>query len=54
MDHADHINIFFEEKNTSALHQQEKEFLLPEGLPYLERGDSSKYIDQFFAKEECP
>ena len=51
MENTDGINIFFEEKNTETFNQlNDKDLLLPESLPYLQKGDSSKYIDQFFAK----
>ena len=49
------MGIFFEEKHTEALHEPSpKDDLMPESLPYLQRGDSSKYLDQFFAKNEEP
>jgi hypothetical protein len=51
MENQEGLNIFFEEKHTETIHEQNcKEEPLPESLPYLQRGDSSKYLDQFLVK----
>ena len=52
MDSIEPMGIFFEEKHTETKQENNfKEELLPESVPYLQRGDSSKYLDQFFAKD---
>jgi hypothetical protein len=53
MEQNEGFNIFFEEKHTSpAQEHNEVHELFAESLPYLKRGDSSKYLDQFLAKTE--
>ena len=51
MDSIEPMGIFFEEKHTETKQENHcKDEPLPESVPYLQRGDSSKYLDQFFAK----
>ena len=48
-------SIFLEEKASSTLHDQEnkpEEPLPSDSIPYLKKGDSNIYVDQFLAKEE--
>lgn len=51
MDNIADLNIFFEEKHNETLHDHAgKEEIFLESLPYLKRGDSNHYLDQFFTK----
>lgn len=53
MEQTEGLNIFYEEKQPETLHEnQDKEELLPVSVPYLQRGDSSMYLDQFLDKGE--
>jgi hypothetical protein len=52
MENTHDLNIFFEEKNTGLQDNNNREELFAGSLPYLKRGDSSHYLDQFFAKDE--
>lgn len=45
-------NIFIEEKDPSVSEERSKFSESFHGVPYLKRGDSSVYIDQFLGKEE--
>jgi hypothetical protein len=47
------INIFFEERQeTSTIQLEGKENECPESIPYLKKGDSNVYLEQFLAKQE--
>ena len=46
--------IFFEEKHSTTLDDQQREPECMASIPYLKKGDSSIYVDQFLAKEEAP
>jgi hypothetical protein len=45
------LNIFFEEKQeTSVMQPEVREQECPESIPYLKKGDSNLYLDQFLVK----
>lgn len=45
-------NIFLDEKNSDKSEDKLKDTLAIQTVPYLKRGDSSVYINQFLSKEE--
>lgn len=50
-DQSNELNIFFEERlETSVMQPEQREQECPESIPYLKKGDSSVYLDQFLAK----
>ena len=46
--------IFFEEKHSTTIDDHQREQEPVPSIPYLKKGDSSIYVDQFLAKEELP
>jgi hypothetical protein len=47
------LNIFFEERQeTSVMQPEQRDQNCPESIPYLKKGDSSVYLEQFLAKPE--
>ena len=44
--------IFFEEKHSTNIEDAQREGDLILSIPYLKKGDSSIYVDQFLAKEQ--
>lgn len=55
MDQSEGLNIFYEEKQPETLHEHnDKDEPLPVSVPYLKRGDSSMYLEQFLEKNEEP
>lgn len=50
-DQSNELNIFFEERmETSIMQPEQREPDCPESIPYLKRGDSNVYLDQFLVK----
>ena len=45
-------NIFLDEKSSEKSEDKSRDPLNIQTLPYLKRGDSSVYINQFLSKEE--
>jgi hypothetical protein len=53
MDKLNEHAIFFEEKHSTTFEDPfPKEVNCPLGIPYLKKGDSNIYLDQFLAKDE--
>lgn len=46
--------IFFEEKHSTNIDEHQREHDSLPAIPYLKKGDSSIYVDQFLAKEQPP
>ena len=47
------LNIFFEERQeTSVMQPEQRDQDCPESIPYLKKGDSNVYLEQFLAKPE--
>lgn len=48
-------NIFFEERmDSTRIDPIDKENECPLSIPYLKKGDSNVYVDQFLVKVESP
>lgn len=56
MSHPSEVNVFFEEKHESTEHLlASRPSECPDSIPYLKKGDSNSYLDQFLIiKEEQP